>query len=68
MKTNEFWTLAIAVAAGVALASAVALQISRHQCDARRKLLKVQRKADLHEWENEGGSLVTPATATPQQA
>ena len=68
MKTNQSWSLAIAVAAGAALAGAVALQFSRHQCNARRTLLKAQRKADLHEWENEGGSCITPATNTPVTA
>ena len=68
MKTNQSWSLAIAAVAGVAFAGAVALQFSRHQSNARRTLLKAQRKADLHEWENEGGSVVTPATYTPASA
>lgn len=53
MKTSTGWYLLLAVAAG-AVGGAAAVMLAR---DQRRHVARMEHKADVKCWENEGGNL-----------
>ncbi len=55
MSIDKRWTVMLAACGGAALALALS---SRRQ--RKRRVEKKAHKADLHEWENEGGNLAPP--------
>ena len=59
MTMKRYWALPLALAGGVAIGAAFAMQ----RRTERRLAGKQQHKQNLHAWEGEGGSLATPATA-----
>jgi hypothetical protein len=59
MTMNSRWELVLALAGSAAVGAVLAL--SRRS--ERRHVEKRQHKHDLQAWEEEGGSLATPATA-----
>ncbi len=59
MTMKRYWALPLALAGGMAIGAAFAMQ----RRTERRLSGKLQHKQDLHAWESEGGSLATPATA-----
>ncbi|MEO8302676.1 MAG: hypothetical protein ABI724_01020 [Betaproteobacteria bacterium] len=59
MTMNRYWALPLALAGGVAIGAAFGL----HRKAQRGQTAKLQHKQDLQAWEDEGGSLATPATA-----
>lgn len=62
MSVDKRWTILLAAIGGAALA--LSLRAGRkRRCEVER----VAHKADLHEWENEGGNLAGPV-ATPAPA
>jgi hypothetical protein len=65
MKTDQRLTILVAVAGGIALGAAFALGARRNR-QHQHVALKRQHKADLHQWEGEGGNLApTPAPVVP---
>ena len=66
MSIDNRWTVLLAACGGAAVALALSTR-RRH----RRHAEKRAYKADVHEWENEGGNLAPPATlsdSTPTAA
>jgi len=59
MSVDKRWTILLAAIGGAAFA--LSLSSGRKR---KRQVEKVAHKADLHEWENEGGNLAGPI-ATP---
>jgi hypothetical protein len=57
MAMNRYWALPLALAGGVAIGAAFAMQ----RRTGRQRAGRQQHKQDLHTWEGEGGSLATPA-------
>ena len=66
MKIDPRFGILAAVAGGIALGAACALEVRRARQD-RRLALKREHKVDLHEWEGEGGNLARqpPPVAPP---
>jgi len=56
MSMDKRWTVLLAACGGAALALAVGSR-RKH----KRRVERKAHKADLHEWENEGGNLAPPA-------
>lgn len=61
MTIQKRWALPLALAASAAVGAAFAL-LSRNN---RRHVATAEHKDNLHAWEGEGGSLLTPASALP---
>jgi hypothetical protein len=57
MSVDKRWTVMLAACGGAALALAFSSR-RKHKRGVERKA----QKADLHEWENEGGNLAPPLT------
>ena len=62
MTMNRYWALPLALAGGVAIGAALTLRRRNERGQAGKR----QHKEDLQAWEDEGGSLATPATAQPR--
>lgn len=59
MTMNRHWALPLALVGGVAIGAALTLRRRNGRGQARKQ----QHKQDLQAWEDEGGSLATPAAA-----
>ena len=56
MRVDPRFGLIAAIAGGLALGTACALEVRRYR-QQRRLALKHEHKTHLHEWEGEGGNL-----------
>ena len=56
MKIDPRYGILAAVAGGIALGAACALEVRRTR-EQRRLALKREHKVELHHWEGEGGNL-----------
>ena len=63
MNIDKRWTALLAACGGAALALALSSRRTH-----KRRVEKKAHKADLHEWENEGGTLAPPATMSDPAA